>query len=114
MTRKVEQSSIGTETNTPESLSGAEAILRCLLAEGVDTIFGYPGGAIMPVYDALWHYTDRLQHILPRHEQGAIHAAQGYAGFHAPGLYYRASLQTPAGNGRLPGNGRYQLHHAGD
>lgn len=62
-----------------EKISGAEAILRCLLEEGVDTIFGYPGGAIMPVYDALVHYEDRLQHILPRHEQGAIHAAQGFA-----------------------------------
>ncbi len=60
-------------------ISGAEAVLRCLLAENVDTIFGYPGGAIMPVYDALYHYQDRLRHILPRHEQGAIHAAQGYA-----------------------------------
>ncbi len=62
-----------------ETITGAEAILRCFLAEGVDTIFGYPGGAIMPVYDALYHYEDRLRHILPRHEQGAIHAAQGYA-----------------------------------
>lgn len=59
--------------------SGAEAVLEALVAEGVTTIFGYPGGAIMPVYDALYHYTDRLQHILVRHEQGAIHAAQGYA-----------------------------------
>ena len=62
-----------------ESLTGAEAILRFFLAEGVDTIFGYPGGAIMPVYDALYHYEDQLRHILPRHEQGAIHAAQGYS-----------------------------------
>jgi len=62
-----------------ETITGAEAVLRCFLAEGVDTIFGYPGGAIMPVYDALYHYEDQLQHILPRHEQGAIHAAQGYA-----------------------------------
>ncbi|NBC09968.1 MAG: acetolactate synthase large subunit, partial [Bacteroidetes bacterium] len=60
-------------------LSGAGAILNCLLEEGVDTIFGYPGGAIMPVYDKLYHYQDRLRHILPRHEQGAIHAAEGYA-----------------------------------
>jgi len=60
-------------------LSGAEAILNCLLEEGVDTIFGYPGGAIMPVYDKLYYYQDRLRHILPRHEQGAIHAAEGYA-----------------------------------
>ncbi len=79
MTRKVAQSSVSTETITSEKISGAEAILRCLLEEGVNTVFGYPGGAIMPVYDALWYYTDRLQHILPRHEQGAIHAAQGYA-----------------------------------
>lgn len=64
---------------TTEKISGAEAILRCLLEENVDTIFGYPGGAIMPVYDALYYYQDRLRHILPRHEQGAIHAAQGYA-----------------------------------
>ena len=68
------------ETQTePETLTGAEAILRCLLAEQVDTIFGYPGGAIMPVYDALYHYQNRLRHVLPRHEQGAIHAAEGYA-----------------------------------
>jgi acetolactate synthase-1/2/3 large subunit len=64
---------------SPETISGAEAVLRCLLAEGVDTIFGYPGGAIMPVYDELVHYQDQLHHILPRHEQGAIHAAEGYA-----------------------------------
>jgi acetolactate synthase-1/2/3 large subunit len=62
-----------------ERLSGAEAILRCLIEEQVDTIFGYPGGAIMPVYDALYHYDKQLRHILPRHEQGAIHAAEGYA-----------------------------------
>lgn len=60
-------------------ITGAEAVLRCFLEEGVDTIFGYPGGAIMPVYDALYHYQERLKHILPRHEQGAIHAAEGYA-----------------------------------
>src|SRR4028119_619777 len=61
------------------TVSGAEALLLCLLEEGVDTIFGYPGGAIMPIYDALYHYQDRLRHILVRHEQGATHAAQGYA-----------------------------------
>lgn len=60
-------------------LSGAQAMMECLLAEGVDTIFGYPGGAIMPTYDALYDYIDRLNHILVRHEQGAGHAAQGYA-----------------------------------
>jgi len=61
------------------TVTGAEAIMLSMIAEGVDTIFGYPGGAIMPVYDALTNYTDRLRHILTRHEQGAIHAAQGYA-----------------------------------
>ena len=68
-----------TNLQVKKRISGAEAILKCLLEEGVDTIFGYPGGAIMPVYDALYHYMDRLRHILPRHEQGGIHAAQGYA-----------------------------------
>ena len=62
-----------------ETITGAEAVLRCFLAESVRVLFGYPGGAIMPVYDALFHYQDRLQHILPRHEQGAIHAAEGFA-----------------------------------
>lgn len=63
-------------------MKGAEAVLQCLVEEGVDTIFGYPGGAIMPVYDALIDYEDRIQHILARHEQGAIHAAEGYARIH--------------------------------
>ncbi|HEY3401842.1 MAG TPA: biosynthetic-type acetolactate synthase large subunit [Ohtaekwangia sp.] len=62
-----------------KKISGSEVLLNSLVAEGVDIIFGYPGGAIMPVYDALYHYADRLNHILVRHEQGAIHAAQGYA-----------------------------------
>ncbi|HYF66785.1 MAG TPA: biosynthetic-type acetolactate synthase large subunit [Ohtaekwangia sp.] len=62
-----------------ETITGSEILLRSLLAEDVDTIFGYPGGAIMPVYDALYNYADRLKHILVRHEQGAIHAAQGFA-----------------------------------
>lgn len=62
-----------------ESLSGSEAVLRALIAENVDTIFGYPGGAIMPIYDALYDHHEQLQHILVRHEQGATHAAQGYA-----------------------------------
>jgi acetolactate synthase-1/2/3 large subunit len=60
-------------------ISGSESLLKSLVAEGVDTIFGYPGGAIMPVYDALYHYADQLNHLLVRHEQGAVHAAQGYA-----------------------------------
>lgn len=65
-----------TETIT---VTGAEAIVLSLLEEGVDTIFGYPGGAIMPTYDFFYKYEDKLRHILARHEQGAIHAAQGYA-----------------------------------
>lgn len=60
-------------------VSGSEAVLLCLIEEGVDVVFGYPGGAIMPVYDELYKYSDRLRHILTRHEQGAAHAAQGYA-----------------------------------
>jgi acetolactate synthase-1/2/3 large subunit len=60
-------------------LTGAQAIMESLVAQGVTTIFGYPGGAIMPTYDALYDYQDRLKHILVRHEQGAGHAAQGYA-----------------------------------
>jgi acetolactate synthase-1/2/3 large subunit len=60
-------------------ISGAEAVIRCLLAEGVDLIYGYPGGAIMPVYDELYKFQDQLHHVLVRHEQGATHAAQGYA-----------------------------------
>ena len=62
-----------------QSISGAEALVRSLLEEGVDTVFGYPGGAILAVYDRLYDYSDKLRHILVRHEQGAIHAAQGYA-----------------------------------
>ena len=60
-------------------MSGAEAVIRSLLAEDVKTIFGYPGGAIMPIYDALYDFKDDVNHILVRHEQGAIHAAQGFA-----------------------------------
>lgn len=62
-----------------ERITGAEALMRSLKAEGVDTLFGYPGGAIMPSYDALYDHLQNLNHILVRHEQGAVHAAQGYA-----------------------------------
>ena len=62
-----------------KKISGAEAVVHSLLNEGVDLIWGYPGGAIMPVYDEFYKFQDKLQHILARHEQGAIHAAQGYA-----------------------------------
>ena len=67
------------DTTNPVRITGAEAVLKCLVAEGVDLIFGYPGGAIMPFYDALYGYHDKIKHILTRHEQGAIHAAQGFA-----------------------------------
>lgn len=60
-------------------MTGAQAVVHSLIAEGVDLIFGYPGGAIMPVYDALYDVEDELKHVLTRHEQGATHAAQGYA-----------------------------------
>lgn len=60
-------------------MTGAKAVMQCLIEEEVDIIFGYPGGAIMPIYDALYDYQEQLKHILTRHEQGAIHAAQGYA-----------------------------------
>lgn len=62
-----------------ERITGSEAICRALVAEDVTTIFGYPGGQIMPFYDKLFDFSDRLNHILTRHEQGAVHAAQGYA-----------------------------------
>ncbi len=63
----------------PVEITGSEAVIRSLIAEGVDTIFGYPGGAIMPVYNALHDHHHHLKHVLTRHEQGAVHAAQGYA-----------------------------------
>lgn len=63
----------------PGKLSGSQAVLEAFLAEDVDVIFGYPGGAIMPIYDALYDYREKLTHILVRHEQGGIHAAQGFA-----------------------------------
>ncbi|WP_027127695.1 biosynthetic-type acetolactate synthase large subunit [Gelidibacter mesophilus] len=66
-------------TATTMRITGSEAIIRCLLAEGVDLLYGYPGGAIMPVYDELFKFRDQIHHVLARHEQGATHAAQGYA-----------------------------------
>ena len=62
-----------------KSVTGSVAVLEALIAEDVKTIFGYPGGAIMPIYDALYDYNEKLQHILVRHEQGATHAAQNPA-----------------------------------
>ena len=66
-------------TSETRRVSGSVAVLESLIAEGVDTIFGYPGGAIMPIYDALYDYNDKLNHVLVRHEQGGTHAGQGYA-----------------------------------
>jgi acetolactate synthase-1/2/3 large subunit len=78
---EVAQQELITEPKKKEtvSVSGSVALLEALIAEGTETIFGYPGGAIMPIYDALYDYNDKLQHILVRHEQGGIHAGQGYA-----------------------------------
>ncbi|TVZ57288.1 acetolactate synthase large subunit [Lutibacter sp. Hel_I_33_5] len=66
-------------SKTTERISGSEAIVRSLIEEGVDILYGYPGGAIMPVYDELYKYQDKIHHVLTRHEQGATHSAQGYA-----------------------------------
>jgi acetolactate synthase-1/2/3 large subunit len=73
------KTAVGAEAQPKQKITGSEVLLRSLVEEGADIIFGYPGGAIMPVYDALYHYADKLTHILVRHEQGAIHAAQGFA-----------------------------------
>ncbi|MDR1601117.1 MAG: biosynthetic-type acetolactate synthase large subunit [Tannerella sp.] len=62
-----------------DRITGSEALLRTLIAEGVECVFGYPGGQAIPIYDCLYDYRDRLRHVLVRHEQGATHAAQGYA-----------------------------------
>ncbi len=73
-------------------LSGSQILLESLILMGVDTIFGYPGGAIMPIYDALYDYSDRLRHILVRHEQGASHAAEGWARVrNKPGICFATS-----------------------
>lgn len=70
-----------------DKITGAEALIRALIAENVDRVFGYPGGYIIPVFDRLYDYTDRITNVLTRHEQGAIHAAQGYArASHRPGV----------------------------
>jgi len=73
-------------------ITGAEAVIKCLLEEGVDLAYGYPGGAIMPVYDELYKYQDKLHHVLTRHEQGATHAAQGFARVTGkPGIVFATS-----------------------
>ena len=75
----MKENTITIEKSKTIRITGADAVMRSLIGEGVDTIFGYPGGAIMPIYDALMDHTEKIRHILTRHEQGAIHAAQGYA-----------------------------------
>jgi acetolactate synthase-1/2/3 large subunit len=73
-------------------ISGAEAVIKCLLEEGADLAYGYPGGAIMPVYDEIYKYQDKFHHVLTRHEQGAIHAAQGFARVTGkPGIVFATS-----------------------
>src|SRR6266511_6030888 len=68
-----------TERESPVAIPGARILLEALLHEGVDTIFGYPGGAVLHIYDELAQMQDRLRHVLARHEQGAVHMAEGYA-----------------------------------
>ena len=93
-----------TNLKTQETLSkdkpiitGAEAVLKCFLEEGVNTIFGYPGGAIMPVYDALYHYQKELKHILPRHEQGALSNAALFVRVSCAGLAEGTDRRERAG-----------------
>ncbi|HXS58558.1 MAG TPA: biosynthetic-type acetolactate synthase large subunit [Hanamia sp.] len=78
-TLEITKEEIKQEPKNATNVTGSVALLEILLAEKVKTIFGYPGGAIMPIYDALYDYRDKLEHILVRHEQGSIHAAQGFA-----------------------------------
>lgn len=80
------------QTAATVRISGAEAVIRCLLEEGSDLAYGYPGGAIMPVYDEIYKYQDKFHHVLTRHEQGAIHAAQGFARVTGkPGIVFATS-----------------------
>ena len=80
------------QTAATVKISGAEAVIKCLLEEGADLAFGYPGGAIMPVYDEIYKYQDKFHHVLTRHEQGASHAAQGFARVTGkPGIIFATS-----------------------
>ena len=69
----------GKQVRQMKTLTGAEIVIECLKEQGVDTVFGYPGGAILNIYDALYKHKDEITHILTSHEQGASHAADGYA-----------------------------------
>ena len=77
--------------------NGAEILIDALVEQGVDTIFGYPGGAVLNIYDALYKNSDRIRHILTAHEQGAAHAADGYGlyGFHPHGCHHRQRRHQP-------------------
>tara|TARA_R110001583_G_scaffold50469_4_gene157524 strand:- start:1221 stop:2954 length:1734 start_codon:yes stop_codon:yes gene_type:complete len=80
------------QTENAVKISGAEAVIKCLLEEGADLAYGYPGGAIMPVYDEIYKYQEKFHHVLTRHEQGAIHAAQGFARVTGkPGIVFATS-----------------------
>jgi len=79
MKEEIKTQGKNTKNQEKQKITGSEAIIRSLIAEGVDVIFGYPGGAIMPIYDALMNFEGKITHILTRHEQGAIHAADAYA-----------------------------------
>src|SRR4028118_1775705 len=88
-----------------EMMTGAEMVIRALQDQGVDHVFGYPGGAVLPIYDALFHQ-DKVKHILVRHEQGAVHAAEGYArssGKVGVVLVTSGPGATNAGTGRADG-----------
>ncbi|MGC4232127.1 MAG: biosynthetic-type acetolactate synthase large subunit [Niabella sp.] len=78
-TLEIQKEAMATQEKITQTMSGSQAVIECLLTENVEVIFGYPGGAIMPIYDALYDYTDKVKHVLVRHEQGGIHAGQGYA-----------------------------------
>lgn len=89
---KVKKKTVKKSVTKTKRMSGAQAVMECLVKEKVDLIFGYPGGAIMPIYDALYDYSKKVTHILTRHEQGAIHAAQGYArALRKPGVCFATS-----------------------
>ena len=86
-------------------LTGAEIIVECLKEQGVDTVFGYPGGAILNVYDALYEYKDEITHVLTSHEQGASHAADRDCihGFRTDGSHYCKRRKTTPGKRFFPG-----------
>ena len=80
MTKKMNGDKADSADNAaPREMTGADMVIEALADQGVEHIFGYPGGAVLPIYDALFQQSNRIQHILVRHEQGAVHAAEGYA-----------------------------------